>query len=247
VLKDKKAEVISKRNHSVILVSPASRRGASRISNRLRDSGQARLAEALASRRSSGSAKRARVTSVEIGLRLLGVILILTGFAWFAFLYKIPIAQTQSNDYAKEPIVADQAFKKASHESDIKSIIIPRVNIDLSVSPSKIKNGYWQVSEATASHGEGSANPGEAGNVVVFAHAREGLFLGLRDIKKDDAVYILTQKRWYKYRVSEMSYVYPNDVTTVAPTNSEILTLFTCSGFFDEKRLIVKAIPENSD
>jgi len=171
----------------------------------------------------------------------LGVIFILIGFAWFAFLYKPPTIQT--NNLAKEPIMADRAFKKETKESDIKSVVIPRLNIDLSVAPSEIKNGYWEVSETLASHGEGSANPGENGNVVVFAHAREGLFLGLRNIKKDDAVYILTNNRWYKYRVSEIVSVYPNDITTVAPTNSEILTLFTCSGFFDDKRLIVKAIP----
>ncbi len=139
--------------------------------------------------------------------------------------------------------MAGEAFKKVSQESEIKSIIIPRLNIDLSVAPSKIKNGYWEVSETSASHGEGSANPGENGNVVVFAHAREGLFLGLRGVEKGDTVYILTANRWYKYKVSEIVNVYPNDITTVAPTNSEVLTLFTCSGFFDEKRLIVKAVP----
>jgi sortase A len=183
----------------------------------------------------------------KINRILLGIIFILIGFAWFAFIYKYPTIQTYSGDFAKEPIVADRAFEKTLEESDIKGIVIPRLNIDLSVASSEIKNGYWEVSETNASHGEGSANPGEDGNVVVFAHAREGLFLELRDIKKDDTVYILTKTRWYKYKVSEMYYVYPNDITTVSPTDSEILTLFTCSGFFDEKRLIVKAIPENSD
>ena len=182
-----------------------------------------------------------RITGFETTSTLLGIIFILAGLAWFAFLYK-PLT-IQTDNFAKEPIMADGAFKKDSKESDVKSIIIPRLNIDLSVLPSRIKNGYWEVSETSASHGQGSANPGEAGNVVVFAHAREGLFLELRDIKKDDTVYILTKDRWYKYKVSEVTIVYPNDIATIAPTDSEVLTLFTCSGFFDEKRLIVKAIP----
>lgn len=175
----------------------------------------------------------------------LGIILIISGFVWFIFLYKTPAVQTYTSDSAKEPIVADKAFKKEVKSSNIKRIVIPRLNIDLAVAPSKIKNGYWEVSETSASHGEGSANPGEDGNVVVFAHAREGLFLGLRDVKKVDTVYILTKERWYKYKVSEIVNVYPNDIKTVAPTDSEVLTLFTCSGFFDEKRLIVKAIPQS--
>lgn len=195
--------------------------------------------------------KRRKKSSKKIKSRIslintiLGIILIISGFVWFAFLYKTPVIETYTSNSTKEPIIADQAFEVAAKGSDIKAVVIPRLNIDLSVTPSEIKNGYWEVSETSASHGEGSANPGEDGNVVVFAHAREGFFLGLRGVKEDDTVYILTKSRWYKYKVSEISDVYPTDITTIAPSTSEVLTLFTCSGFFDEKRLIVKAIPEN--
>lgn len=146
---------------------------------------------------------------------------------------------------SSEPIVADKSFEKNKEESEVERIIIPKFNIDLKVTPSKIINGYWETSEITASHGLGSANPGERGNVVIFAHAREGLFLGIKDIKKDDSVYVLTNDKWYRYKVSEVSDVYPSDIKVVMPAGNEELTLFTCSGFFDEKRLIVKALPEN--
>lgn len=146
---------------------------------------------------------------------------------------------------SSEPIVADKSFEKNKEESEVERIIIPKFNIDLKVTPSKIINGYWETSEMTASHGLGSANPGERGNVVIFAHAREGLFLGIKDIKKDDSVYVLTNDKWYRYKVSEVSDVYPSDIKVVMPAGNEELTLFTCSGFFDEKRLIVKALPEN--
>lgn len=146
---------------------------------------------------------------------------------------------------SSEPIVADKSFEKNKEESEVERIIIPKFNIDLKVTPSKIINGYWETSEISASHGLGSANPGERGNVVIFAHAREGLFLGIKDIKKDDSVYVLTNDKWYRYKVSEVSDVYPSDIKVVMPAGNEELTLFTCSGFFDEKRLIVKALPEN--
>lgn len=176
--------------------------------------------------------------------RIMGIVFILIGLAWIAFLFKHQTVLTHTNDLVNEPIVADIDFENETKKSDIKGIIIPRLNIDIFVTPSKIKNGYWEVSETTASHGQGSANPGEGGNVVVFAHAREGLFLDLRHIKKEDNVYILTNDRRYNYKVFEIVTINPNEIKTVAPTNFEILTLFTCSGFFDEKRLIVKAIPE---
>lgn len=184
--------------------------------------------------------KKKSSNRISVVKKLLGIFFILLGFILLFIQFT-----AQINTAAKEPIIADKAFEKESKESNIRGIIIPKLDIDLSVMPSKINNGYWEVSETSASHGEGSANPGENGNVVVFAHARDGLFLNLRNIKKDDEVYVLTDDKKYKYIVSETTSVYPNDITTVAPTDSEVLTLFTCSGFFDEKRLIVKAIPQN--
>ncbi len=161
------------------------------------------------------------------------------------FLYKLPVP-AQKTSQNKEPIIADQAFKKGKQESDIKRIVAPTLSIDLAVTSSKIVAGYWETSETTASHGEGSANPGERGNVVIFAHARQGLFLNLKDLKKNDSIYVLTSNKWFKYKVVNITAVYPNEINTVAPTPYEVLTLFTCSGFLDEKRLIVKAYPIRS-
>lgn len=168
---------------------------------------------------------------------LFGLIFILLGLL---FLYKVPVPQ--KTQVAEEPIKM-ASFKSSDKESTPTRIIIPKNDIDLPITFSKIKKGYWKTSETTASHGEGSANPGEGGNVVVFAHAREGLFYNLKDVKKDDVIYVLTRDRWFKYKIKEIKNVYPNQIETIAPTDYEVLTLFTCSGFFDEKRLIVKALP----
>lgn len=169
---------------------------------------------------------------------ILGVLFVILGML---FLYKIPVVENP--DLKKEPITASSEFKKTDQVSPISRIVISKVNIDLPVIKAKIVGSTWETSESTASHGEGSASPGISGNVVVFAHAREGLFYNLKDVKKGDVVYILTRDRWYRYKVNEIKNVYPKDVATIAPTKKEILTLFTCSGFFDEKRLIVKAVP----
>lgn len=122
-------------------------------------------------------------------------------------------------------------------------IIIPSLEIDLSVREAKIVNGFWELSETTASHGAGSANPGQNGNIVIFAHAREKLFLPLRTIKPDAIIYVLTKDTWHRYQVLNTKIVNPDDVMVIAPTTEETLTLFTCSGFMDSKRLIVAAKP----
>lgn len=123
-------------------------------------------------------------------------------------------------------------------------IVIPKFNIDLSIVEAPVVNGVWETSETTASHGIGSANPGQMGNTVIFAHARQGLFLPMRDIAKDDLVYVLTKDHWYRYRVADSKLVNPDQVEVIGQTPDERLTLFTCSGFFDSKRLIVTASPE---
>jgi sortase A len=122
-------------------------------------------------------------------------------------------------------------------------IVIPRLSIDLPIVEAPVMNGFWELSDTSASHGVGSANPGEIGNTVVFAHARTNLFGPLRDIKKDDLIYILTKDRWFRYRVTETKFVTPQETSIISPTSEETLTLYTCSGFLDSKRLIVTAKP----
>ena len=124
-------------------------------------------------------------------------------------------------------------------------IVVPTTKVHLSIVEASVVNGYWELSETTASHGVGSANPGQNGNIVVFAHARNELFGPLRDIKKSEVIYILTKDRWFRYSVEETKLVDPKEIEHIKPTDTEQLTLFTCSGFLDTKRLIVHAKPQN--
>jgi LPXTG-site transpeptidase (sortase) family protein len=124
-------------------------------------------------------------------------------------------------------------------------IVIPKYNVDLPVVEANVVNGYWETSQTTASHGVGSANPGQIGNIVIFAHARENLFGPIRNIKNDSVIYVLTKDRWHRYRVIKTDLVTEDKVEVIKPTKEEMLTLFTCSGFMDSKRLIVTATPDN--
>ena len=122
-------------------------------------------------------------------------------------------------------------------------IRIPSVGIDLPIVPAKVINGYWELSDTSASYGLGSGVPGEQGNTVIFAHARIGLFLPLRDTKLQDSIYVYTQHHAYVYSIIQIKKVYPTDTDVIGPTKREILTLFTCSGFMDTMRLVVIAKP----
>jgi LPXTG-site transpeptidase (sortase) family protein len=120
-------------------------------------------------------------------------------------------------------------------------VIIPAVSIDITVQHAKIIAGYWQVFNDTAAWGEESGYPGKPGNQVIFAHARKGLFLPLKDVTTGMKVYVMTDNAWYAYEVKEIKAVYPNQKEVIAPTTDETLTLYTCTGYEDSKRLIVIA------
>jgi LPXTG-site transpeptidase (sortase) family protein len=122
-------------------------------------------------------------------------------------------------------------------------IIVPSLSIDLEVKPAVVRHGYWELSPSVASFGLGSAVPGENGNTVIFAHARKGLFLPLRQISEGARIYVLTAQKTHIYQVNKITKVNPTDTQVISPTSSEVLTLYTCTGFQDSLRLIVQATP----
>jgi LPXTG-site transpeptidase (sortase) family protein len=142
-----------------------------------------------------------------------------------------------------DTIQVDQKLLNAKKDSKTYPlrVVIPSLQIDVRLEPAKVVNGKWEVFEKTGSYGIGSGVPGEAGNSVVFAHARDGLFLPLKSVKEGAIIYVFTNDKWYTYKAQEIKEVLPHDVSVIAPTEDETLTLYTCTGFADSKRLIVTA------
>lgn len=119
--------------------------------------------------------------------------------------------------------------------SDIK---IPKLNLNLAVSPSVIKNGNWQIFDDRVAWLSTSSLPGH-GNAILYAHDRIGLFGNLYQLQVGDEIEIYVDK-WITYKVTEVRKVNPTDITAVL-SNKNRLTLYTCSGTFDQKRLVVYA------
>jgi sortase A len=118
---------------------------------------------------------------------------------------------------------------------------IPRAGIEVPVLPG--------TDEATLNHAvawiEGTAGPGEAGNVGIAGH-RDGFFRGLKDVAGGDAVTIVTLEGVQEYVVEDIRIVGPNDISVLAATSAPTLTLVTCYPFYfvgeAPQRYIVKAV-----
>jgi sortase A len=168
----------------------------------------------------------------------LGIALVVLGAILISGRYKI--ATNLGTSFADEPVeVSGFTIAEVDEGKLPERIVIPGISIDLPVEKAQIKGGYWEVFPDSAGWGEGSGIPGEVGNQIIFAHAREGLFLPLKKIERGSKIYIFSKLSWFAYEVIEIKEVSPNQIEVIEPTEDERLTLYTCSGFTDSKRLIV--------
>lgn len=172
---------------------------------------------------------------------ILGLSLLLVGL--FLFTGKIQIQEkTVSASFESEPVeLSGFSPEEITEGEKPQRVIIPTLSIDLEVEEASLINGYWEVFEEKAGWGEGSGLPGQVGNQVIFAHAREGLFGTLDEAKIGNKIYVLTENGWYWYEIHQITEVYPGNTEVIEPTDDETLTLYTCSGYRDSKRLIVIA------
>lgn len=194
---------------------------------------------------------RNKTKRARLYLLIAGLFFIILGFSFSGFSSNKSIDNStvsEINSFSTEPVVVDKALlEKTDTERKDKfppqRIIISSLDIDLSVRQAKVVNGYWEVFDDLAGFGLGSSYPGEIGNQVIFAHGRKGLFLPLKKAELGQKIMILTKEKWYEYEIKEIKEVLPSQTETIAPTKEETLTLYTCSGFSDSKRLIVIAKP----
>ena len=92
---------------------------------------------------------------------------------------------------------------------------------------------------------EGTARPGETGNVGIAGH-RDGFFRGLKDVVAGDAIEVRSISSRRSYVVESIRIVKPEDVWVLEPTSSAVLTLVTCYPFYfigsAPQRYIVRAV-----
>lgn len=141
-------------------------------------------------------------------------------------------------------------------------VVIPRINQNVPVVGVKNENlvaRKWDDLEKDMQnalqngvvHYPGTALPGDNGNVVITGHSSyyawdsgrfKDVFALLHDVKMGDKIVIYFNQKKFIYEVFEIKKVSPKDVDVLAPTNSEQLTLITCTPMGTNlRRLILTA------
>lgn len=117
--------------------------------------------------------------------------------------------------------------------------------IDIPVVESGYVNGAWIISPNRANHVFQSATPGTPGNIIIYAHNKFSLFGPLLWTSIGEGITLTTSNgTTRRYAVKTIAEVDPGETALLLPTTTEVLTLYTCSGFLDSKRFVVRAVPE---
>lgn len=170
-----------------------------------------------------------------------GLVLLLVGF--FCFLSAFSLKGYQ--EFQQNILSFSQAPEPISvvEEGDLpEKVLISKIKLDLLISPVKVVNNQWIISEEGVSYLLGSGIPGQEGNVVIYGHNKSHLFGPIRWLEEGEEIRLVNQQGdEYIYSIVETKIVSPETVEVLAPTKEATLTLYTCTGFLDRERFVVIA------
>lgn len=128
-----------------------------------------------------------------------------------------------------------------------KYISIPDLSINAPIYPSEVKSGHWESTTKGISYLSSSPSPGEWGNSILYGHNWNNLLGNLTKAKVgQEIIVVYSDGSQKKFKISFVQTVYPTQSDILNQTDDKRITLYTCTGFMDAKRLVVTALFEDS-
>ena len=122
-------------------------------------------------------------------------------------------------------------------------ITISSAQIDLPVYSASIVDGQWGISKEGISYLSSTPLPGNIGNSVFYGHNWHNLLGDLKKVKPGDSITVKNNNgKEFVYIVHFVSVVSPNETHIYQNTTDYRLTIYTCTGLLDSKRLVVTGI-----
>jgi sortase A len=117
--------------------------------------------------------------------------------------------------------------RSAVMEGDVLGRIeIPRLGMMVAI----LQGTTLETLGAGVGHIEGTALPGDPGNIGIAGH-RDSYFRGLKNIRTGDEIRIQTTTNLMRYEVDKVTVVSPDDTSVLAPSARSAITLVTCYPF----------------
>lgn len=142
------------------------------------------------------------------------------------------------------PIPTQQNKSLSQFHDSIFQLEIPSAHIVLPVYSASITGTTWQTTKRGVSYLSTSPLPGEPGNSVLYGHNWPNLLQPLHTVKPGNSIFITRLGKTTRFIVRYVTIVEANEHSVYAASTSTKLTIYTCTGFLDTKRLVVTAFPE---
>jgi len=124
-----------------------------------------------------------------------------------------------------------------------KHLVINELGINLDVFPAEIVNDRWQTTYDGISYLSTSPIPGNLGNSILYGHNWNSLLGNLKNAKPGQIIEIIDNAgNVTRFEVNFVQVVGPDEKSILNQTTDSRLTLYTCTGFLDSKRLVVTAL-----
>lgn len=171
-------------------------------------------------------------------LLLSGILLVTLSLAHFILRTRsLSIDEEVVAKYLETPVVSDNRSSYPVH------ISIPWT-LDVGIDPQVYQDGKWTIAKDKASYLVASALPGQAGNIIIYGHNTREILGNIRALKgKEKITLTLRDGTTRLYQVTTIAEVSPGNPALLTQTQSETLTLYTCSGLLDSQRFVVRAVP----
>lgn len=146
-----------------------------------------------------------------------------------------------------DAVVSEYSQENLQPEKPLPTRISIQWFVDVDIEPHLYKEGEWTVSQSSASYLLQSTPPGQPGNTIIYGHNTRKILGNIRALTGSETIAItLSDGSIKNYTITTLAEVAPTDTTFLEPTEADVLTLYTCSGFLDKNRFIVRAVPSDS-
>jgi LPXTG-site transpeptidase (sortase) family protein len=157
-----------------------------------------------------------------------GLVIVLVGSGW-RVLSHWPFSQPVSPSKQEEPKPLPARIE------------IPDLGVSAEVKAGGVVEGRWLLEDNTVMVLPDSGRPGEGFNTVLYAHNRPDLFGRLNQLADGAIITLETSEKEYHYELFSREQVAPDQLDRLYSDIQDTITLFTCDGWFDSQRLVVKA------
>lgn len=160
-----------------------------------------------------------------------------------SFFKEVPI-EGYSPDEENISAVAQELDKEAEKPSEGDVLCILRIPCIDSENP--VREGVSRgVLADSLGHEPETAMVGDKGNCVIAGHRNYTFgqyFNRLNEVSLGDMIYVDTASETYSYSVTDIKVVEPEDLSVLEATDTEILTLYTCTPLYlATHRLVIVA------